>query len=205
MEKVVYFSYTLPVFLLVLVFLGLSFYIQHKRWKTAVSIVCALLALVYLPYEFYRQSQISARANANVSEIQGGLQSYLDSASLTHVKGIADKEAASSILDEMIHGFNQEKKKELVLISWLFAKNEKSALNQIDGKQKTLADDIKSNLIAAKTEIINSRPPVDKISDSIVKKLDDDVKILIERKMQGFKQEIDSSLDGLKESINTFV
>lgn len=195
----------MPVFLLALVFLGLSFYIQHKRWKTAASIVCALLALVYLPYEFYRQSMVSARANANVSEIQGNLQSYLDSASLSHAKGIADKEAAASMLDEMIHGLNQEKKKELVLISWLVAENEKYALNQIDSKQKSLGDDIKSNLAAAKVEIIDSRPPVDKISDSIVKKLDDDVKVLIERKMLGFKQEIDNSLDGFKESINTFV
>jgi hypothetical protein len=195
----------MPIFLLALVFLGLSFYIQHKRWKAAASIVCALIALVYLPYEFYRQSMVSARANANVGEIQGNLQSLLDSASLAHAKSIADKEAAASILDEMIHGLNQEKKKELVLISWLVAENEKNALNQIDSKQKSLADDIKSNLAVAKTEIIDSRPPIEKISDTIVKKLDDDVKVLIEKKMLGFKQEVDSSLDGFKESINTFV
>ena len=194
-----------PIFLLALVFLGLSFYIQHKRWKAAASIVCALIALVYLPYEFYRQSMVSARANANAAEIQGSLQSLLDSASLAHAKSIADKEAAASILDEMIHGLNQEKKKELVLISWLVAENEKNALNQIDSKQKSLADDLKSNLAVAKTEIIDSRPPVEKISDTIVKKLDDDVKVLIEKKMVGFKQEVDSSLDGFKESINTFV
>lgn len=195
----------MPVFLLALVFLGLSFYIQHKRWKTAASIVCAVIALVYLPYEFYRQSLVSAQANANIKEIQGSLQGFLDSASLSHAKGIADKDAAASILDEMMHGLNQEKKKELVLISWLVAENEKNALNQIDSKQKSLADDIKSNLAVAKTEIIDSRPPVEKISDTIVKKLDDDVKVLIEKKMLGFKQEVDSSLDGFKESINTFV
>ncbi|MBS0300118.1 MAG: hypothetical protein JSR32_09375 [Proteobacteria bacterium] len=195
----------MPVFILVLVFLGLSFFIQHKRWKAAASVVCALLAFVYLPYEFYRQSMVFARADANVSEIQGNLQNYLDSANLKHAKGIADKEVAASILDEMMHGLNQEKKKELVLISWLVAESEKNALNQIDGKQKSLGDEIKSNLAAAKTEIIDSRPPVEKISDSIVKKLDDDVKVLIERKMQAFKQEIDGSLDNFKENINTFV
>ncbi|MDE2389850.1 MAG: hypothetical protein KGN35_12375, partial [Betaproteobacteria bacterium] len=195
----------MPVFLLALVFLGLSFYIQNKRWKTVASIVCALVGLVYLPYEFYRQSLVYAQANANIKEIQGSLQSYLDSANLSHAKGMADKEAAAGILDEMIHGLNQDKKKELVLISWLMAENEKQALNQIDSRQKSLGDDIKSNLAVAKTEIIDSRPPVEKISDTIVKKLDDDVKVLIEKKMLGFKQEVDSSLDGFKESISTFV
>lgn len=195
----------MPVFLLALVFLGLSFYIQNKRWKTAASIVCALLGLVYLPYVFYRQSLVYAQANANIKEIQGALQNYLDSANLSHTKGMADKEAAAGILDEMIHGLNQEKKKELVLISWLMAENEKQALSKIDSRQKSLSDDIKSNLAVAKTEIIDSRPPVEKISDTIVRKLDDDVKVLIEKKMLGFKQEVDGSLDGFKESISTFV
>lgn len=195
----------MPVFLLFLVFLGLSFYIQHKRWKAAASVVCALTVLVYLPYEFYRQSMVAARANANISEIQSSLQNYLDSASLAHAKEIADQQAAASILDEMIHGLNQNKKKELVLISWLVAQNEKNSLAEIDGKQKSLADDIKSNLAAAKTEIIDSRPPVEKISDTIVKKLDDDVKLLVEKKMQAFKEQLDGSLDSFKNSINTFV
>lgn len=195
----------MPVFILVLVFLGLSFYIQNKRWKTVASMVCAVLALVYLPYEFYRQSIVSARADVNISEIRDNLRNFLDSASLTHAKSIADNEAAASILDEMIHGLNQEKKKELVLISWLVAENEKNALGQIDGKQKLLADDLKSNLNAAKIEIIDSRPPVEKISDTIVKKLDDDIKVLVENKMEAFKQEIDSSLDSFKDNINVFV
>ncbi|UJP05973.1 MAG: hypothetical protein LZF61_03060 [Nitrosomonas sp.] len=195
----------LPVFMLVLVFLGLSFFIRHPRWKTAASMACALLAIVYLPYEFYRQSMIAARAEANVGEIQVNLQSLLDSAGLAHVKGIADKAAAASILDEMIHGVNQEKKKELVLISWLVAESEKNSLNQIDSKQKSLSEEIKSSLQATKTEIIESRPPVEKISDTIVRKLDDDIKVLVENKMQAFKQEIDQSLEGFKDGVNTFV
>ncbi len=195
----------MPVFTLALVFLGLSFYIQHKRWKTVASVICAILALVYLPYEFYRQSLILTRADANISEIQGNLQNLLDSANLTHMKSVADKEAAASILDEMIHGLDQQKKKELVLISWLVAENEKNALEQIDDKQKLLADDLKSSLTDAKTEIIDSRPPVEKISDTIVEKLDGDVKVLVEKKMQTFKEEIDDSLEGFKEAINTFV
>lgn len=195
----------MPIFILALVFLGLSFFIQNKRWKTAASIVCAVLSLVYLPYELYRQSIILVRADANVSEIRGNLQNLLDSANLTHIQAIADKEVATNMLDELILGLNQEKKKDLLLIAWLVAENEKDSLNQIEGKQKVLADDIKSSLNATKTEIIDSRPPVEKISDTIVKKLDDDVKQLVEKKMRVFKQEIDSSLDGFKEGINTFV
>lgn len=52
---------TMPLFLLFLVFFGLSFYIQHKRWKAVASVICALVVFVYLPYEFYRQSMVSAR------------------------------------------------------------------------------------------------------------------------------------------------
>lgn len=196
---------TMPLFLLFLVFFGLSFYIQHKRWKAVASVICALVVFVYLPYEFYRQSMVSARAHANVGEVQGNLQEFLDSASLAHAKGIVDKEAAASVLDEIIHGIKPDKKKELILISWLVAENEKNALAQIDGKQKTLADDLKSDLAAAKTEIIDSRPPVDKISETIVRKLDDDVKVLVEKKMQAFKEELDGSLDSFKDGINTFV
>lgn len=195
----------MPVFTLILVFLGLSFYIQHKGWKTIASVICATLALVYLPYEFYRQSLILTRADANISQIQGNLQNLLDSANLAHMKSIADKEATASFLDEMIHGLNEQKKKELILISWLVAENEKNALEQIDDKQKLLANELKSSLTDAKTEIIDSRPPVEKISDTIVKKLDEDVKVLVEMKMQGFKEEIDGSLEGFKEAINTFV
>ncbi|WP_292993948.1 hypothetical protein [Nitrosomonas sp.] len=195
----------MPIFILVLVFLGLSFFIQNKRWKTAASVVCAVLALVYLPYELYRQSIVSARADANVREIHSNLQDILNSANLSHLKDVADKEVATNMLDQLILGLDQEKKKDLLLIAWLVAENEKDALNQVDGKQKVLADDIKSSLSAAKTEIIDSRPPIEKISDTIVKKLDDDVKQLVEKKMRAFKQEIDSSLDGFKEGINTFV
>ncbi|MBX3616602.1 hypothetical protein [Nitrosomonas sp.] len=195
----------MPLFLLFLTFFGLSFYIQHKRWKAVASVICALVAFVYLPYEFYRQSMVSARAHTNVGEIQQNLQEFMDSANLTHVKGIADKGAAASVLDEMIHGIKSDKKKELILISWLVAESEKNALAQIDGKQKTLTDDLKSDLAAAKVEIIDSHPPVEKISETIVRKLDDDVKVLVEKKMQAFKEELDGSLDGFKDSINTFV
>lgn len=195
----------MPGFTLVLVFLGLSFFIRGRRWKTAASLICGILMLIYLPYEFYRQSTIQARASANVGEIQNNLQQLLDSANLAHVKGIADKETATSLLDEMLHGLDQNKKKELVLISWLMAENEKDALNQLDGKQKVLIEDIKSSLQATKADIIESRPPVETISDTIVKKLDDDIKVLVEKKMQAFKQEIDDSLDGFKDGINTFV
>jgi hypothetical protein len=195
----------MPGFVLVLVLLGLSFFIRSRRWKTSASIACAALALIYLPYEFYRQSAVQARADANIGEIQGSLRNLLDSANLSRINDIADKEAAAGMLDEIINGLDQNRKKELVLISWLMAESEKDALSQLDGKQKAFADDIKSSLQATKTEIIDSRPPVEKISDTIVQKLDDDIKVLVEKKMHTFKQEIDGSLDGFKETINTFV
>lgn len=195
----------LPIFVLTLVFLGLSFFIRSRRLKTMVSTLCALLALVYLPYEFYRQSNVQARADANIAEVQTALRNLLDAAHLAHVKEIADKNAAAGMLDDMIHGLDQGKKKELVLISWLMAENERAALGQLDSKQQLLAENIKSDLQLTKNEIIDSRPPVEKISDTIVKKLDDDINVLVEKKMQAFKQEIDGSLDGFKESISTFV
>lgn len=73
--------------------------------------MCAALALVYLPYELYRQSIVLARADANVKEIHGNLQNILNSANLSHVKDIADKEVSTNMLDELILDLDQKKKK----------------------------------------------------------------------------------------------
>jgi len=194
-----------PSVILIFVLLCFSFFLKNRKWRFSAYSVCLVLTLVFLPYELLRQSTAMARADANVNEMHSNLQELLNSAYLSHLNDVANKEVSSNILDEMIHGLDKEKKKDLILISWLIAENEKNALNQIDDKQKLLADEIKSSLNETKTEIIDSRPPVEKISDTIVKRLDDDINQLVENKMQAFKQEIDNSLDSFKEGINTFV
>lgn len=194
-----------PSVILIAILFCLSFFIKFRKWRFTAYAICLLLVLVYLPYELLRQSTAMARADANVNEMHNSLQELLNSAHLTHLNAAANKEVSADILDELIHGLDQEKKKDLILVSWVIAENEKSSLNQIDDKQKSLADDIKSSLNDTKTEIIASRPPIEKISDTIVKRLDSDINQLVETKMQAFKEEIDHSLDTFKNNINTFI
>ena len=194
-----------PSVILIIGLFCLSFFIKFRKWRFSAYFLCLVLALVYLPYELLRQSTAMARADANVDEMHSNLQELLNSANLNHLNNVANKEVSADILDNLTHGLDQEKKKDLILVSWLISENEKNSLNQIDGKQKSLADEIKSSLHETKAEIIESRPPVEKISDTIVKRLDSDINQLVETKMQAFKQEIDNSLDNFKESINSFV
>ncbi|SFE90667.1 hypothetical protein [Nitrosomonas sp. Nm166] len=194
-----------PSVILITILFCMSFFIKNRKWKFSAYAGCLVLALVYLPYELLRQSTAIARADANINEVHNSLQGLLNSANLAHLKAAANKEVSADILDELMHGLNQEKKKDLILVSWLIAENEKSSLNQINDKQKSLADEIKSSLNDTKTEIIASRPPIEKISDTIVKRLDSDINQLVETKMQAFKQEIDHSLDTFKDNINAFV
>ena len=194
-----------PSVILIIALFSLSFLIKNKKWRFSAYSVCLVLTLVYLPYELLRQSTAMARADANVNEMHHSVQELLNSANLSHLNDVANKEVSANILDELIHGLDQEKKKDLILVSWAISENEKNSLKQIDGKQKSLADEIKSNLNETKIEIIESRPPIEKISDTIVKRLDSDINQLVETKMQAFKQEIDNSLDNFKENINSFV
>lgn len=194
-----------PSVILIIALLCFSFFLKNRKWRFTAYSVCVVLTLVYLPYELLRQSTAMARADTNVNALHNNLQELLHSAHLGHLNNVTNKEVSSNILDELIHGLDNEKKKDLILTSWLMYENEKNALHQMDDKQKLLADEIKSSLNATKTEIIESRPPIEKISESIVKRLDSDINQLVEKKMQAFKQEIDSSLDSFKEGINTFV
>lgn len=194
-----------PSVLLIIGLFWLSYLIKFRKWRFSAYFLCLALVFVYLPYELLRQATAMARADANVSEMHGSLQELLNSASLGHLHAVANEEVSADILDKLIHGLDREQKKDLILISWLITEKEKNSLSQVDGRQKLLADEIRSSLNQTKTEIIESRPPVEKISDTIVERLDDDIKQLVEKKMQTFKQEIDSSLDGFKEGINTFV
>ena len=194
-----------PSVILIFAILGYLFFLKTKKWKFTIYATCLTLTLVFLPYELLRQSAEMSRADANIEEIHGNLQELLNASNINHLDNVADKGAAAEVLDGMIHGLDKEKKKDLILISWLMAENDKLSLNQMDNRQQSLADEIKSSLSDTKTEIIDSRTPVDKISDNIVQRLDDDINHLIESKMQAFKQEIDSSLDSFQNGINSFV
>ena len=194
-----------PSVILIIALFVASLFLKIRNWRFSAYAVCLILTLVYLPYELHRQATAMGRADANVNELHGNLQQLLNSAHLGHMNDIANKEVSAKILDELIQGLGKEQKKDLILTSWLISENEKNALNQMESKQKMLADEIKSTLNEARTQIIESRPPLEKISDTIVKRLDDDVNQLVEKKMQVFKQEIDSSLDNFKNGINSFV
>ncbi len=194
-----------PSVILIIVLFCLSFFIKFRKWRFSAYAACVMLTLVYLPYELLRQSTAMARADASVNAMHSNLQELLSSAHLSHLSVVANKEVSSNILDELIHGLGREQKKDLILASWLMAENEKNTLNQMDDKQKLLANEIMSSLNETKNEIIESRPPIEKISETIVKRLDGDINQLVEKKMQAFKQEIDNSLDSFKDGINTFV
>ncbi len=194
-----------PSVLLIIGLFCLSFLIKFRKWRYSAYFLCSVLALVYLPYELSRQATIMARAEANVNEMYSNLQGLLNSANLNHLNEMADQEMAATFLDDLTRGLNQEKKKDLILVSWSIAENEKKSFDEIDNKQQSFVNEIKTSLNETKSEIIESRPPVEKISDSIVQRLDSDINQLVEKKMHVFKQEIDNSLDNFKEKINTFV
>ncbi|MDV6343692.1 hypothetical protein [Nitrosomonas sp. Is37] len=75
--------------------------------------------------------------------------------------------------------------------------NKMQSFNQV-------SDEIKSSISDAKKEIINTREPVDKISDDILKQ-NRNISHLIENKMQSFNQAIDHSLKTFQQGINSFV
>jgi hypothetical protein len=137
--------------------------------------------------------------------MQTRLKGLLNASELNHIENLADKEVASSMLEETIDNLEQKEKKELILISWLIAENEKQSLRLHEDKQKLFFDEIKSSLNEAKGEIINTREPVDKISDDIVKRIDGDISHLIGNKMQSLNQAFDHSLKTFQQEINFFV
>ncbi len=194
-----------PSIILILVLFGLSFTLQNKNWKIATYTACLLLALLFLPYELFRQSATLSKAQANISEMQTRLKELLNASELNHIENLADKEVVSSMLEEMIGNLEQKERKELILISWLIAENEKQSSHLHEDRQKLLFDGIKSSLNEAKGEIINTREPVDKIADDIVKRIDSDISHLIGNKMQSLNQAFDHSLDIFQQEINSFV
>ncbi|MEK6735749.1 MAG: hypothetical protein AABY47_04210 [Pseudomonadota bacterium] len=194
-----------PTVVLIFVLFGISFFLRSRNWKITTYITCTILTLIFLPYELFRQATEISRAEANVSQVHQSLQELLNAEEYRHLSDLANKEVAAGLLDKLISGLDKTQKKDLILMSWVIAENEKNSLNEIDNKQKSLVDEIKSNLDETKTQIIDSRPPVEKISDDIVKRLDDDINRLVESKLQAFKQELDTSLDSFQQGINSFV
>ncbi|SEQ83568.1 hypothetical protein SAMN05421690_100247 [Nitrosomonas sp. Nm51] len=194
-----------PTILLIFVLFGYISFVKTKFLQWTIYTACLVLAVIYMPYELMRQSTEMSRAQANVDEMHSTLQEFLDTANLGYMSSLNNEAVAAEVLDELVDGLGAREKKELIVISWLMAENEKQALGQIDDKQRLLADAIKTSVSTAKSEIIDSRAPVEKISSDVVKRLETDVNHLLEEKMNGFKQEIDNTLDSFESGINTFI
>jgi len=192
------------ILIIVLFYLSIIF-IKFQKWRLAAYGLCIVLLVVYLPYELMRQATALARAEANVEAMHSNLHGLLNSANINYLNTAANHELSAEILDDLIRGLDQKKKKDLLLVSWAISENGRNSLNQFNDTQKSFATDIKSSLSETKDEIIQSRPPIEKISETIVKRLDGDINQLVETKMQSFRQEIDQSLDNFNGKINTFV
>jgi len=206
----------LPTIVIIFLMMGYIGFLKSKFWQWTIYAVSFVMLAGYLPYELTRQSTEMSRAQANVDELQGNLQAFLDEAKLGYVNSFNDEAVAKSLLDELINGLDAGERKELIMISWLMSENEKLALGQIDNRQKVLADDIKTrvddiktSVTTAKSEIIDSRAPVEAISGDVVKRLETEVNHMLEDRMnafkQEFKQEIDGTLGGFENDINGFI
>ena len=194
-----------PSVVLIFLLFGYTGFLKTKLWQLTIYIICFVLVAAYMPFELMRQSTEMSRAQANVDEMRNTLQEFMEAANLEYVNTLNNEEVAAGMLDELLNGLSAKQKKELIMISWLMAENEKQALGQIDDKQKLLADDIKTSVSTAKSEIIGSREPAEKISGDVVKKLETDVNHLLEERMSAFKQEVDKALDSFESDINSFI
>lgn len=194
-----------PAVALILVLFGFSFTLQNRNWKIVAFTAVLLLTLLFLPYELFRQSYVISKAQTNISEMQTNLKTLLNVSDLDHIENLVDKEVASSMLEELIDQLDQKQRKELIFISWLVTENEKQSLRFQEDSQKLFADEIKSSLNEAKKEIIATREPVDKISEDILQRLDEDISVLIENKMQSFNYAIDRTLDTFQQGIHSYM
>jgi len=194
-----------PTIVIIFLMLGYIGFLKSRFWQWTIYTVSIVVLIGYLPYELMRQSTEMSRAQANVDELHGNLQAFLEEANLGYVNSFNDDAVAANLLDELINGLDAGNRKELIMISWLMSENEKLALGQIDNKQKVLADDIKTSVTTAKSEIIDSRAPVEAISGDVVKRLETEVNHMLEDRMNTFKQEIDNTLSGFEGDINGFI
>ncbi len=156
-----------PSVLIIIGLYGTSFLLKKNYLKKSIYIICLSLALFFLPYELFRQATEMSKADANVTITQTQLKELLNTTSLSHIEPLTDKAMAANTLIKLTHGLSDTQKQELILVSWLIAANEEQLkLTQNKIKQQ-LVDDIKLNLNNVTEEIISSRTPFDRISDSI--------------------------------------
>ncbi|MBX3640954.1 MAG: hypothetical protein KIS65_00750 [Nitrosomonas sp.] len=196
-----------PAVALIFLLLGYLFFLKTKVWQWSIYSLSLVLLLGYLPYELMRQSTEMSRAQANVNALHDRLQTFLHEAHIEYVNSFNDEAVAVNLLDELIKELDINERKALMMISWLMSENEKHALGRIDDRQKLFADEIKTSVSTAKSEIIDSRKPVpvEKISGDVVKRLETEVNHLLENKMGAFKQQIDATLDSFENDINSFI
>lgn len=140
--------------------LGYLFFLKTKVWQWTIYSLSLVLLLGYLPYELMRQSTEMSRAQANVNALHDRLQTFLHEAHIEYVNSFNDEAVAVNLLDELIKELDINERKALMMISWLMSENEKHALGRIDDRQKLFADEIKTSVSTAKSEIIDSRKPV---------------------------------------------
>ncbi len=190
-----------PSIILILVLFGVAVSLENKTWRSFNLWICLLITIFYLPYELYRQSNNLVKAQSNVDEIQTNLKLLLDSASLSHIGNLIDKEVSSNVLEEIHSG----DKKDLLYISWLLSENEKRLLAEQEHKQKIIVDELKLALSNLKQEITETQQPVEKIANDILSRIDGTISQLIENKIQLFNQTLNQSLENFQNEINTFV
>ncbi len=194
-----------PTILLVIGLFLTSLFLKKRFFKKLIYFFCITLCLIFLPYELFRQATVMSKADANIASIQTSLKHLLDASSQNHIDLLTDKDVAAKTLEKLLFGMNKEQKQTLLMTSWLIAENETQARLHQDEKYQLLGDDIKSSLVVTKKEIIDSRIPVQKISDEIQHGIDRDVTHLIEIKMKAFNEDIDYSLQNFQKGIGAFI
>lgn len=182
-----------------------SLFLKKRYLKKTIYLVCITISLVFLPYELFRQATEMSKADANIASTQASLKELLDASNRSHIDLLTDKDVATRTLEKLLFDVSKEQKHSLLMVSWLIAENEIQARRHQDDKYQSLADDIKSTLSDIKEEIIDSRTPIQQISDEIQHGIDRDVTQLIEIKMKAFNEEIDHSLQNFQKGVGTFI
>ncbi len=194
-----------PTVILIIGLFFTSLFLKKRFFKKLIYLFCIALCLIFLPYELFRQATIMSKADANIASTQTNLKNLLDDTGRNHIDLLIDKDVAAETLKKQLFGMNNEQKQTLLMTSWLIAENEAQARLYQDEKYQLLGDDIKSSLTVIKDEIIDSRTPVQKISDEIQHGIDRDVTHLIEIKMKAFNEDIDYSLQNFQKGISAFI
>ena len=192
------------VFFIVGLFL-FSLFLRKRYLKKIIYFFCITISLVFLPYELFRQATEMSKADANIASTQASLKELLDASNRSHIDFLTDKDVATRTLEKLLFDVSKEQKHSLLMVSWLIAENEIQARSHQDNKYQSLADDIKSTLSDIKEEIIDSRTPIQKITDEIQHGIDRDVSQLIEIKMSAFNEDIDHSLQNFQKGVSTFI